>query len=62
MSEEVISEKVLKHFNKTFKNVESIKWEQLDDNFLASFVKDDFVTNSLFDKKGNLIYTINYSS
>jgi hypothetical protein len=30
MSTEVVSEKILKHFNKAFKNAESIKWERLD--------------------------------
>ena len=62
MTKEVVSEKVLKHFNKTFKNAESIKWEQLDDNFLATFVRDHVTTKSLFDKKGNVICMISYSS
>jgi hypothetical protein len=37
MSIEVVSEKILKHFNKTFKNAESIKWEQRD----ARIVQDN---------------------
>lgn len=62
ISNENISKKVLKHFNKSFKNAENIKWEQVDDNFLATFVMENVITKSLFDKKGKLIYSINYIS
>ena len=57
-----VNKKVLKHFNKTFRNAENIKWSQLNDNFLAAFTKDDIATKSLFNKKGHLIYSIDYFS
>ncbi|HEY5408866.1 MAG TPA: hypothetical protein VIJ92_17380 [Ginsengibacter sp.] len=60
--DESVSKKLLKHFNKSFKNAEGVKWEQLDDNFLATFVVNNVRTQSLFDKKGELIYKINYVS
>ena len=44
------------------KKAESIKWEQLDDNFLATFVLDNVTTKALYDKQGKLIYKINYIS
>ncbi|MEO8414817.1 MAG: hypothetical protein ABI472_14215 [Ginsengibacter sp.] len=40
MIKEDVNKKVLKHFNKTFRNSENIKWGKLDDNFLATFTKD----------------------
>ena len=61
-NKEDVNKKVLKHFNKTFRNAKNIKWAQLDDNFLATFTKDNIATKSLFDKKGHLIYSIDYFS
>ena len=62
MTKDVANEKVLRRFNKSFKNAENIEWKQLNNNFLAMFVKDDIPTRSLFDRKGKMIYTINYPS
>ncbi len=59
---EDVNKKVLKHFNKKFYNVTNVKWEQLDDNFLAKFSAGETSTNSLFNNKGKLIYTIIFSS
>ena len=55
-----VNKKVLRHFNKVFRNAENIKWTELDYNFLATFTKDNITTKSLFDKKGHLIYSIDY--
>jgi hypothetical protein len=55
-----VNKKVLKHFNKAFRNAENIRWRKLDNNFLAMFTKGDITTKSLFDKKGPLIYSIDY--
>lgn len=62
LRKESVGKKILKHFNKSFKNAEGIKWEQLDDNFLATFVMKNVKTHLLFDKKGKMIYTIDYVS
>jgi len=62
MSNEDVNKKVLKHFNKSFRNAENIKWERLDDNFLATFVVKNVTTKSLFDERGNLVCRINYIS
>jgi hypothetical protein len=62
LNKESVDKKILKHFSKSFKNAEGIKWEQLDDNFLATFVINNVKTHSLFNKKGKMIYTIEYVS
>jgi hypothetical protein len=59
---EGISKKVLKKFNKKFNNIPNVKWEQIGDKFLATFLSGETTTKILFDEKGKLIYTINYSS
>jgi len=59
---ESISKKVLKHFNREFNNPPGVKWEQVGDKFLATFLSGETTTKILFDEKGRLIYTINYSS
>ena len=61
-SPENISKKTLKKFNRRFRNASDVSWEQLDDNFLATFANGETTTKSLFDKKGRLIYAIDYSS
>jgi len=57
-----LSKKLLKHFNKKFHNAGNVKWEQVDDYFLATFIKNHLTAESLFDRKGRLIYTIDYSN
>ena len=57
-----ISEKVLKHFNKKYNNATQVKWYQFDDSFLATFSTGGTLTRSLFNKKGRMIYSINYFS
>jgi hypothetical protein len=57
-----INKKVLKHFNRKFDNATSVKWEEAEDNFLATFLTGETLNTSLFDKKGRIIYAINYGS
>lgn len=57
-----VNEKVLKNFNKQFRDADNVKWEQEDDNYMAKFIRNEITTNSLFDTKGRLIYTINFFS
>ena len=59
---ENINEKVLKHFNRKFSNADNIKWEEAEGNFLATFLTGETLNTSLFDKKGRMIYAINYGS
>ena len=55
-----VNTKILKHFNKAFRDAKNVKWTQLDNNFLATFTEGNIITHSLFDKKGHLIYSIDY--
>lgn len=55
-----VNEKVLKHFNKKFNNATNIKWEQDEGHFLATFSTGGNLNTSLFDKRGRMIYAINY--
>ena len=50
----------MEHFNKKFHNPANVIWEQIDNNFLATFIKDDLTTKTLFDKKGRLIYIVDF--
>lgn len=57
-----VNEKILKNFNKKFREADGVTWEQEDDNYMAKFSRDGITANSLFDAKGRLIYTINFFS
>ena len=60
--DENISKKALKYFKKKYGNVTNVNWVELDDKYLATFVNEETATKLLFDEKGNLIYSIDYSS
>ncbi|KAA9038382.1 hypothetical protein FW778_12475 [Ginsengibacter hankyongi] len=57
-----VSEKVLYHFGKKFKNVNKARWELVDNNYLARFLKDGISTQILFNKNGKVLYTILYAT
>jgi hypothetical protein len=52
--------KLLKHFNHMFHNASDVKWEQVDDGFVAAFVNDETPTKTFFNKKGQMICTIDF--
>ena len=52
--------KILTRFDKAFKNAVNVKWYKAGENFLAEFRTGETSNTSLFDKNGNLIYSINY--
>ena len=57
-----VSKKALTRFSKKFQNASNVKWEQIEDGFLAKFSSGEISTHSLFNKHGKLIYTINFCS
>ena len=59
---EKISLKLSNRFNKLFKKAINVKWYKAGDNFLAEFKTEETLNTSLFDKKGRLIYSVNYGS
>ena len=61
VSDEKAERKILRYFTTPFEDAENITWVKVDDNVLAEFTVGNIKTRSLFDKKGNLVYTIDYS-
>ena len=61
ISDEKAKRKILRYFSWTFENAEDIAWGKVDDNVLAEFTQGNIKNRALFDKRGNLIYTIAYS-
>jgi hypothetical protein len=59
--DEKAKRKILEYFIWPFENAENIAWGKVDDNLLAEFTVGDIKNRALFDKRGNLIYTIAYS-
>lgn len=59
---EKISLKLSNRFNKLFKNAINVKWYKAGENFRAEFRTEETTNSSLFDKKGRLIYSVNYGS
>ena len=54
------NEKAHKNFEKQFKDVSNPTWYTLQDGFKAEFTKDGHQTNSVYGKRGNWVYTIEY--
>jgi hypothetical protein len=61
VNDEKANRKIARYFIRHFENAESITWGKVNNNVSAEFASGDIKTRALFDKKGNLIYTINYS-
>jgi hypothetical protein len=57
-----ISEKIWTEFYRVFKNAETVKWYEIDKNFLVKFFMDNQEQRALFNKRGGLIYHISYGS
>jgi hypothetical protein len=57
---ESVNEKVAKSFKKYFGDQAEENWSVVGTNFLNHFHANGILTSSMFDKKGNLIYTITY--
>jgi hypothetical protein len=56
-----VSEKVLKAFKETFKDVKDVTWyEEGDKSYRASFIKDEIKIRVRYDEDGNLLSTIRY--
>jgi hypothetical protein len=54
------SEKAQKIFNKQFKDVSNVAWYDIQGGFKAEFTKDGHQTSSVYGKRGNWVYTIEY--
>jgi hypothetical protein len=54
------NEKVLSAFEKTFTQVSDLKWQDVDNNFEASFTQADVRLRVQYDQEGNLTRSIRY--
>lgn len=59
---ESVSNKIAKSFKKYFGEQAEQNWSIVGNNFLNRFHVNGVLTNSMFDKNGNLIYTIRYGT
>ncbi len=53
-----INEKAAKYFKKNFHHVNNLMWSHVGENLLAQFSTGETKSRLLFNKKGNLIYSI----
>ena len=60
ISDEKVNRRVLIYFDKNFRNAEDIRWEEEDENLIANFKRGNITTKALFNKKGRLVYTIDF--
>lgn len=56
----VPNEKVLSAFEKTFAHATDVKWQDIDNNFEASFTQADIKLRVQYDADGNVIRSIRY--
>lgn len=54
------NEKVLESFNKTFKHVSDVTWQEVDENFEASFTQNEITLRIQYDDQGNILRSIRY--
>ena len=54
------SDKAHRNFQKQFKDVSNATWYTLGDGFKVEFTKDGRQTNTVYGKRGNWVYTIEY--
>ena len=58
-NQKVIS-RVLKYVSKNYKSNSDIKWEQADENLIATFKSGEITTEYFFNKNGRIVYTIDF--
>ncbi len=54
------TEKVLESFNKTFQHVSDVTWQEVEDNFEASFTQNEITLRVQYDEQGNIVRSIRY--
>ncbi|HUR11603.1 MAG TPA: hypothetical protein VM012_09560 [Flavitalea sp.] len=56
----IVNEKVLRSFDQTFTNVESVKWEEFKDHYTVSFMHAGIQSVVNYDKDGQMLSSIRY--
>jgi len=54
------SERAQRNFHKEYKNAANENWYSLKDGFKVEFTQDGHQTSSVYGKRGNWLYTIEY--
>lgn len=54
------NEKVLAAFNKTFQNVQNVKWTEGDNSYEVNFKQGVITSRVTYDKDGNILKTLRY--
>jgi hypothetical protein len=57
---DVISQKAVNNFEKTFKNVSEVKWYEMPDGYRANCIMNGVRCRLDYDKRGNWLHTIKY--
>lgn len=56
------SDKLIRHFGRSFKDAKNPKWIAIGQNYLVKFAMDDMKYNVLYNKNGRRIYSIGYGN
>ena len=59
---EIISDKLLQAFHKTFPDAQQVKWAETEDRYLVNFKQGDILTKVEYDKEGNFVNALRYYS
>ena len=55
-----ISQKALQSFHAVFGDAKNVKWTELNDRYLVSFMQNDVLVKASYDKDGNLLSSMRY--
>jgi hypothetical protein len=53
-----VNQLVLNTFKKSYSHSNDVRWTAVENNYLATFSDEGRMTRILFDKKGNIVYSI----
>ena len=55
-----ISQKVLQSFHSLFGDAKQVKWTELNNRYLVTFMQNDILVKASYDKDGNLLNSMRY--
>lgn len=55
-----VNEKVLAAFNKTFKDVQEVRWTENNFSYEVKFKQEEVISKVIYDKEGNILRTLRY--
>ncbi len=54
------NEKILESFNKTFQHAKEVSWQEVENNYEASFSQNEIMLRVQYDNQGNIMRSIRY--